>query len=283
MQDSLSDFWIKFWGVRGSVASPGEQTVKYGGNTSCIEMRCGEHRLIFDAGTGLKVLGDNLNLQEQLDYNIFLSHSHMDHVCGFPFFRPAYLPNSRLTLWAGHLKPQQMSVEGMIRNMMDQPFFPITVDLLAASLTFRDFTAGETLYLGTDISIQTASLNHPGGATGYRVNYNNCAVCYVTDTEHVPNKPNQAILDLIQDADVLIYDSTYTDAEFPEHVGWGHSTWQEGARLAKMAGVKQFFVFHHDPSRTDDMLDMISAELPKHHSHAQIAREGLTVHIQKTL
>lgn len=274
-----TDFWLKFWGVRGSVACPGNDTVKYGGNTSCIEVHCGEYNLIFDAGTGLKNLGDSLPPGKQLNYDIFLTHSHMDHVNGFPFFKPAYSAATRLKLWAGHLKPHHKSIEEITRNLMDQPFFPITVDLLAATLIFNDFTFGETIEISKDITLQTAPLNHPGGGTGYRVNYAGRSLCYVTDTEHTPGKPDQNILKLIEGADVLIYDSNFTDDEFPDYVSWGHSTWQEGVRLANTAGVKTFVAFHHDPAHIDPVMDEIAAELEEERPGSVVAREGMVLYL----
>lgn len=277
--EQQTDFWLKFWGVRGSIACPGEQTIRYGGNTSCIEVHCGDYNFIFDMGTGLKQLGDNFPPGKQLNYDIFLTHSHMDHVNGFPFFKPAYSPATRLKLWAGHLRSQGASIEQIIRNLMGQPFFPITVDLLAASLAFNDFTSGETIHISERITIQTSPLNHPGGATGYRVNYGGRSLCYITDTEHVPGKPDQNILSLIEGADMVIYDSNFTDDEFPRYIGWGHSTWQEGARLAEMAGVKTFVAFHHDPSHDDSTMDRIAAELDAMRPGSLVAKEGMVLYL----
>ncbi|MCH2547793.1 MAG: MBL fold metallo-hydrolase [Alphaproteobacteria bacterium] len=274
-----TDFWLKFWGVRGSIACPGEDTIRYGGNTSCIEVHCGDYNLIFDMGTGLKQLGDALPPGKQLNYDIFLTHSHMDHVNGFPFFKPAYSPATRLKLWAGHLRAQGLSLEQIIRNLMDQPFFPITVDLLAASLVFNDFSSGDDIRISDDIVIQTTPLNHPGGGTGYRLNYAGRSLCYITDTEHVPGKPDKNILALIEGADMVIYDSNFTDAEFGNHVGWGHSTWQEGARLCEMANVKTFVAFHHDPSHTDTHMDSIAQDLEAMRPNSIVAKEGMVLYL----
>lgn len=279
VEQQKTDFWFKFWGVRGSVACPGADTVRYGGNTSCIEVHCGEYNFILDAGTGLKKLGDSLSPGKQLNYDIFFTHSHLDHINGFPFFTPAHSPATRLKMWAGHLKPNNKSIETIVRSLMDQPFFPITVDLLAATLIFNDFTYGETLKISDEISINTAQLNHPGGATGYRINYKGRSLCYVTDTEHTPGKPDQNILRLIKDADAVIYDCTFTDEEFPQFQGWGHSTWQEGMRLCNAANVKNFIVFHHDPVRTDDKLDAIATAVDKERPGSKVAQEGMIVYI----
>lgn len=276
--ENNKDFFVKFWGVRGSIACPGSTTLRYGGNTSCIEVHCGEYNLIFDAGTGLKLLGDGLPKDDRINYDIFMTHTHFDHLSGFPFFKPAYSPNTRLKIWAGHLKPRGRSIEGEIRNMMDRPFFPITVDIMAATLIFNDFTYGDTLQISKDIFLKTAPLNHPDGATGYRIEYNGKSVCYVTDTEHVPGRLDENILKLIKDADIVIYDCNYTDDEFEQYKGWGHSTWQEGVRLCNAANAKQLVVFHHDPSHDDDMMDEIGRQLQQVRPGGGIvAKEGMVL------
>jgi phosphoribosyl 1,2-cyclic phosphodiesterase len=271
-------FSTTFWGVRGSVACPGPDTIRYGGNTSCIEVRCDDYSLVFDAGTGMRGLGDALLKTGRTNVDVFLSHTHLDHVSGFPFFRPAYTPGNRIKIHAGHLLPESC-VREQIEKLMSQPLFPVTLDIMAAELVFIDFRAGETLQISPEITLRTAPLNHPNGATGYRIEFDGKSVCYVTDTEHVPGRPDQHILKLIEGSDLFIYDCTYTDETFPRFVGWGHSTWQEGARLATMAGVKNFAVFHHDPSHTDQMMDAISVELHRFRPASFVAREGMTVEL----
>lgn len=279
MSDDDNKFLVTFWGVRGSIACPGRDTLKYGGNTSCVEINCGDYNLIFDAGTGLKGLGDKI-FGSNLNYDIFMSHTHIDHIAGFPFFKPAYSDKSRLKMWAGHLKQSGRTFKGVMESLMDQPFFPISVDLLSAEIIWTDFEAGETINLSDEITIQTARLNHPDGATAYRVNYDGKSVCYVTDTEHVPDDMDKNILTLIEGADLMIYDCTYTDDEFHKHAGWGHSTWQEGMRLCDAAGVKQLAVFHHDPSHTDSFMDGVAESLAiKRPDGGFVAREGMVVEI----
>lgn len=276
---SKETFTAKFWGVRGSIACPGAGTLRYGGNTSCIEVHCGDFNLIFDAGTGMKNLGDELiKNSDQLNYDIFMSHTHIDHICGFPFFAPAYSPKSRLKLWAGHLKPRGRRLHDIMETLMSQPLFPIAVDVLEAELIWTDFEAGETITLSEEITLETAPLNHPEGATGYRVNYRGKSLCYVTDTEHKPGALDPNILHLIRGADLVIYDCTYTDEEYPKHWGWGHSTWQEGVRLCDAAGVKQLAVFHHDPGHDDMFLEAVALELEKlRPGGGFVAREGMRV------
>jgi phosphoribosyl 1,2-cyclic phosphodiesterase len=271
-----SDFSVKFWGVRGSIPTPGPSTVKYGGNTSCIEMRCGGRILIFDAGSGLRELGIALAKGEPLDADLFLSHTHYDHLVGLPFFCSAFEPRNKLRIWAGHLKPER-TIEEVLRAFMADPLFPVPLDIFGAQVTFHDFVAGETLSPCPGVTLRTVALNHPNRATGYRVEFAGKSACYVTDTEHVPGKHDGAVLKLIADTDLLIYDATYTDEEYPRFQGWGHSTWEEAVRLAKAARVKTLALFHHEPSHDDAVLDEIGAKAAREFPGAIIAREGATL------
>jgi len=263
---------VKFWGVRGSIPCSGPDTAYYGGNSSCIELRCGERRLILDAGTGIRPLGNTMKAERDID--IFLSHCHYDHIIGLPFFQPIFRPGVTCRIWAGHLQDDG-GIEKALSDMMSPPMFPITLDFLRANFEFRDFRAGETVALSNEIALRTAALNHPDGATGYRVEFAGKAVCYVTDTEHMPGEPDATILGLIEGADLLIYDSTYTDAEFPTHQGFGHSTWQEGMRLAEAAGVKTYAVFHHDPGHDDKFMHRVAAEAADARPGTIVARDGM--------
>jgi phosphoribosyl 1,2-cyclic phosphodiesterase len=268
------EFSVRFWGVRGSIPCPGPDTVRYGGNTSCIEVRCGGQLLIFDAGTGLRPLGAHLDALGPVDADLYFTHTHFDHICGLPFFSSAYAASNRFRLWAGHLLPDH-TLRYVLSEMMMAPLFPIPISVLSADLVFNDFRTGETLHPGPGIVLKTAPLNHPNGATGYRIEYGGRSLCYVTDTEHVPDKPDATVLGLIAGADVVIYDSTYTDEEFKDHVGWGHSTWQEGVRLAGKAKVKQLVIFHHDPGHDDAAMDQIAAAAEAARPGTVVAREGM--------
>ena len=165
----------------------------------------------------------------------------------------------------------------VIARLMSSPLFPVPLEIFQSELEFKDFTAGDTLSLAPDISVRTAPLNHPQGAVGYRFDYGGKSICYITDTEHRPGEPDQNILALVQDADVMIYDACYTDEEFPKFVGWGHSTWQEGVRLADAAGVRKLVLFHHDPSHTDDKMDEILRQADERRPGTVAASEGLTI------
>lgn len=234
--------------------------------------------MIFDGGSGLRPLGKALVAHGRpLDLDLFYSHTHLDHIVGLPFFAPAYSAGNRIRVWAGHLKPAGSDIKSVLSQMMSAPLFPIPIDLLTARLDFRDFSAGETLTPHSNVKLVTAPLNHPDGATGYRVECAGKAVAYITDTEHHAGRSDPEVLKLMQNADIAIYDSTYTDEEYPAHRQWGHSTWEEGVRLAKIAHVKRLVIFHHDPSHSDDIMDQIAADAAKAYPGTIVAHEGLVL------
>jgi phosphoribosyl 1,2-cyclic phosphodiesterase len=271
-----SDFFVRFWGVRGSIACPGPDTAVYGGNTPCVEMRCGEHLLIFDAGTGLRELGAHIVGDGITDADLFLTHTHMDHVAGFPFFCYAFKEGNALRVHSGHLEGG-LTTEGVLRQFMSAPLFPVPVDIFSAKVSYHDFRAGDAMEPKPGVSVTTASLNHPQNATGYRVDFGGKSICYVTDTEHRREGPDENILRLIDGADIVIYDGMFTDDEYPAYEGWGHSTWQEGARLCETADVGTYVIFHHFPERTDDDLDRIAEQAEATRRGTVVAREGLTL------
>lgn len=271
-------FKVKFWGVRGSIACPSPHHIGFGGNTSCVEVSAGGTHIIFDAGTGIRSLGEAL-LRKDVSYStLLLSHTHWDHINGFPFFTPAFMPDYSFKIMAGHLMDQG-GIRKVLSGQMAQPFFPVPLEAMRGKLSFEDFRAGETFDLSDTVRVRTAPLHHPNGATGYRIEHRGKAMCYITDTEHVPGKPDENILDLIQGADLVIYDSTYTEEEFPEKVGWGHSTWEEGMRLCQAAGVKSLAIFHHDPTHEDDFMERLAQEARKKWNGAVVAREGMRINL----
>ena len=271
-----ADFSVRFWGVRGSIPCPGAATARYGGNTACVEMRCGTRRLVFDAGTGFYQLGRHGAGQGPFDADLFLTHSHYDHVWGWPHFGPATEPAARLRIHAGHLGGAA-ALEALMTGLLDDPLNPLNRRTLRARLDFVDFRIGSRFSIGDGILLHTAPLNHPDGASGYRVEFDGRAVCYLTDHEHGPEGPSRALLDLADGADIVIYDSTYTDEEFPRHVGWGHSTWQEGARLCDAAKAGAYVVFHHDPAHDDRFMDGVAAAAEAMRPGSVVACEGLVL------
>ena len=269
---------VRFWGVRGSIACPSPAYMGFGGNPSCVEVRVSGRILILDAGTGVRPLGKLLRREGVREADILFSHTHWDHVNGFPFFAPAFEPDYAFRVFAGHLA-EEGGIREAIAGHMHEPMFPVPLDVMKARLSFTDFRAGETLDLGPGVRARTAPLNHPNGATAYRIEHGGRSVCYVTDTEHVPGRPDENVLGLIAGADLVVYDSTYTDAELPARVGWGHSTWQEGLRLVRRAGARRLVVFHHDPDHDDEVMAGIERELAGSSDNGIVAREGMQLEL----
>jgi phosphoribosyl 1,2-cyclic phosphodiesterase len=267
---------VTFWGVRGSIACPGPDTMRYGGNTPCLEVRVGGRLLIFDAGTGLRRLGAKLDRLGPIDADLVFSHTHFDHICGLPFFSSIYNPANNFRLWAGHLLPDH-TLREIVSQLMRDPFFPVPMANLVAARELNDFEGGGELDLGRGLVLRTAHLNHPNGATGYRVEHMGKSICYVTDTEHVPGRRDQAVLDLVRNADLLVYDCTYGDAQFGARIGWGHSTWEEGIRICEEANVHRLAIFHHDPTNDDARMDEIAAAAEEMRPGTVVAMEGMTL------
>ena len=271
------EFVVQFWGVRGSIPAPGSETVRYGGNTSCVEMRVGGKRLIFDGGTGLRVLGKTLLKQMPVEAYVFFSHSHWDHIQGFPFFLPAFIKGNCFHIY-GAIAPNGATMKQRLSDQMLHPNFPVPIQVMQSDLKFYDLFPGDVMQLD-DITIETGPLNHPNTAMGYRVTWQGRTVVYATDTEHYPDRLDENLMHLARDANMLIYDACYTDEEYHDpkapKIGWGHSTWQEAIRLAKAAGVKKAVIFHHDPNHNDDFLDNVEAQVQSVFDNSVLAREGM--------
>jgi phosphoribosyl 1,2-cyclic phosphodiesterase len=275
---------VEFWGVRGSIASPGASTAGVGGNTSCVEVRCGATRIVLDAGTGLRSLGESLLAEAKragasgVEATLLLSHFHWDHIQGIPFFVPAYLPTTKLGIVGGVNGVQ--TLKETLSHQMRAPVFPIRLDELSAQMTLKDVRPGEALAIGEAI-VTPAKLNHPGGVTAYRIAHGGQSVVYATDTEHYACV-DPALVKLAAGADLLIYDAQYTPEEYigvdgPSKVGWGHSTFGAGAAVARAAGVRRLVLFHHDPKRTDAQIEGLEARARELFEDTVAAREGMRI------
>lgn len=265
------DLTIRFWGVRGSIASPGPHTVRTGGNTPCVEVRCGETLIVLDAGTGIRALGDRVLREGIREHTLLSSHLHWDHIQGLPFFVPAWIPDHRVTIVG------RPGIERALEAQMTPPCFPVRLADMKAELAFREVASGERIDVGA-ASVRAVALNHPGGVYGYRIEHAGRSVVYATDTEHYAC-PDPHLVELARDADVLIYDAMYTPDEYagrvgPPKVGWGHSTWEAGVAVAEAAGVSRLVLFHHDPPRSDDAVDALERRAQLALPGTVAAREG---------
>ncbi len=270
---------VRFWGVRGSIACPGPETIRYGGNTPCIEIRCGKHVLIFDGGTGLRALGNVLAKDETIrECDIFLSHCHLDHITGLPFFAPFFVDGYRVRIWTGNLLPDEC-IEQVMRKIMSSPLFPVEVEIFKAKIEFHDFSSGDILRPYDGVTLMTAPLDHPDGASGYRLEHDGHVFSLISDTEGFPGKRDKELVSLARGADLIVYDATFTEEEIASRRGWGHSTWMRGIRLADEAGAKQLCLFHHDPSHDDDFMDLLAAEANDARPGTIAAREGQIIDI----
>jgi phosphoribosyl 1,2-cyclic phosphodiesterase len=275
---------ITFWGVRGSIPTPGPETVEIGGNTSCVEVRAGKAILIFDGGTGLRLLGKKLIAEMPLQAHIFFSHVHWDHIQGFPFFDPAFVSGNSIHLYGGNNVSR--TLEETLAGQMDHPSFPVHLQEMGAKMTFNDLFEGQALEIdaggGTKVRITTGRGNHPNGVWAYRVEYEGKSIVYATDTEHYA-VTDPKLLKLSKGADVLVYDSQYTPEEYlgmvggGPKVGWGHSTFEAAATLAKAAGAKQLVLFHHDPMQDDASVREKERRAKALFANAIAAYEGLTI------
>ena len=232
-------FTIRFWGVRGSIATPGPDTVKYGGNTACTEVRCGEQLLILDAGTGIRQLGLSLlqeYKQKPINGHLFIGHTHWDHIQGFPFFTPAFIPGNEFTIYSLH--GAEKPLEKVFRGLMDNDYFPVPLTEMKANLEFRELESAVNL---GEIQVSYMFLNHPGLAIGFRISYAGRTLVYISDHENYgrlsPGEPGPHPLDLeiarfAENADLLISEAQYTEEEYKHKKGWGHSTFMDALELA---------------------------------------------------
>ncbi len=271
---------IRFWGTRGSIPTPGQRTVRYGGNTACVEVRAADGSLlVLDAGTGLRELGLSLNGAGPLEMELLLSHLHWDHIQGIPFFRPAYDPTTRIRI---HGPAQQRPLHDMLGVGMDDPFFPVNLDGIPAQLVIDDLASDGQVRLGA-FDVRATKVFHPAPCLAYRVEADGRALVYATDTEDPFSGRENPVIALATGADTLVHDAQYLERDFKPT--WGHSTIDTAVDVALRAGVRRLVLYHHDPDRTDDALDLIGVEAQKraHESdpglEVVVAKEGLALEV----
>ncbi len=267
-------FYARFWGVRGSVPVSGPATTIFGGNTPCVEMRCGDRVLMFDSGSGAFAFGQYLLQTRIRQIDVLFTHCHYDHIEGAPFFAPVHEKDWQVRYWSGHLYGK-MTTREMMEKYMASPFFPVGPEVFNATTEFNDFKPETRIDFDDGIIIKTAPLNHPDGAVGYRVDFDGYSICYITDIEHTDGPPPQNLCKLVQGADIMIYDASFCDSEFRKYKGWGHSTWQKGMELAEMCNVTQFVAFHHQPGHDDNTLMELEKTIKARNPLAVVAREGM--------
>ena len=289
---------FKFWGVRGSIPSPGPHTNKYGGNTTCIEIRTdNDDLIILDAGTGLHQLTQTLLANMPINAHILITHTHWDHIHGLPFCTPIYVSGNKLTIYGGQDLNTGEGIERTLKVQMQHAFFPIAEHELKADISYKTVKAGEQFAVAGAM-ITPVRLNHPVVNFGYRIDCDGKSLFFTGDYEreinpYTPDKPEyiacqqkidadtERLMQILQGIDALIIDSSFTDAEYLTKKNWGHGTYNAAVALAKQAKVKKLFLTHHEPTRTDTELDAIYAELLKNNEQSDcellMAQEGLEV------
>jgi phosphoribosyl 1,2-cyclic phosphodiesterase len=270
---------IKFWGVRGSTPTPQSENLRYGGNTSCVEVLAGENRYVFDCGTGLRALGQQLQRESQgtpVRAHIFVSHFHWDHIQGIPFFGPLY--ENPESCFSFHSSSRSRTLKRVMEEQMAAPYFPVDMTEMKSQRGFYNLEQGRVPL--EDVMVEAMWLNHPQGCMGYRLETKDGVLVYATDNE--PGDPlfDKNVRKLAAGADVLIYDAQYLPEEYEARKrGWGHSHWREAINVVMESGAKELVLFHHDPDHDDACIDKVIEQARNHYPKVRAAAEGLEIKI----
>ena len=271
---------VKFWGVRGSIPVPGPNTVHVGGNTLCVEIRTADREvIILDAGTGIRLLG--LDLARRADSRLLavllFSHTHWDHIQGLPYFLPARTKHNRVVILGERRVGRRL--EQVLAGQMSDAYLPFTLDDLYADLLIKEVHDGERIVLGDRTTAIARRLPHPGGVFGYRITSQGKTTVYASDVNHPPGGLDPVVLELAQDADLLIHDAQFTPEEKAARPGWGHSSWLEAVQVAQAANVQNLALIHHDPDHSDDELQAIERLAQEAFPSTFLAREGVELSV----
>lgn len=276
MTAPTSDVFVTFWGIRGSTPVPGPETARYGGNTPCVEIRIQNSLIVLDAGTGIQSFGRNMRAStpDPIKMDLFLTHTHWDHIQGLPFFQLAYDPRNEINI-IGPRRDGAPLIDCLERQMLP-PNFPVPFSALQGVKSVTEMSAGESRQFG-DALVTAQMLNHPNDSMGYRIQCDDKSLAYCLDHEHGDAKDiHPGLAALGQDADMLVFDAAYCDAEYPSFRGWGHSTWQEGHKTAQALNVKTLVLAGFNPGVVDSDLDVIRAQVESLPGRVIIATEGQT-------
>jgi phosphoribosyl 1,2-cyclic phosphodiesterase len=273
---------VRFWGVRGSTPTPQAGNLRYGGNTSCVEVRLGNALYVFDCGTGFRQLGQQLSREFQnqpIQAHIFVSHFHWDHIQGIPFFFPLYERAENQFVF--HASARTRSLERVMEEQMAVPYFPVNVSEMKGKREFFNIEEGRT-QLDDNVTVAVQWLNHPQGCLGFRLESSEGTLVYATDNEPGDAQFDKNVRKLAAGADVLIYDSQYLPDEYEARKrGWGHSHWREAVNIVMESGAKELILFHHDPDHDDNCIDKIVREARNYYPRVRAAAEGLELKIGK--
>ncbi len=267
-----SEIRVTFWGVRGGLPAPGAMTQGYGGNSPCIEMRCNGRLLIFDAGTGIRALGKDLMARSPVAGDLFFSTTRFNHICGLPFFAAAFNPANSFRLWCGNAQPETC-IKDVLSGLMNDPIFPVPLDIFNAELSFRDFSDGIDLDIGDGVTIATNKLNGCPPGTAYRVSYGGRSVCYLAGACLDDQATVKTIVSFAGDADMIIFGPPLIDGQSKE------CAWTAATRLASDAHVDKLVLSGHAPEDDDHVLTQREAQLAHDHPGTVLAREGQEVAI----